>query len=90
MVCLWSSAPLMRIMPALILGNVAFASHHVVILNEYFPMTWALLFGCAVGAGGAIWCVMFERQRTLMGAWISHVIADLGIMTIGYKILMQS
>jgi len=75
------------IMPALILGSAAFASHHVVILSEYFPMTWALLFGTGVGIGGAIWCMMFERQRTVMGAWVSHLIVDFAIMTIGYGIL---
>jgi len=80
---------LMGIMPALILGNAAFASHHVVILSEYFPVTWALLFSAAVGIGGALWCVMFEKQRTLTGAWVSHAIVDFAIMTIGYGILAK-
>ena len=71
----------------IVFGSSAFASHHIVIVAQYFPIGWAVLMGAAVGLGGAIWCIMYERQGTLTGAWVSHMLADLGIMAIGYRLL---
>ena len=77
----------LTITAAVFLGGIAFAAHHVVVLTQYFPLFWAFVFGGAVGFGGIIWSLMLEKQRTLVGAWISHMIVDFGIMTIGYQIL---
>jgi len=73
--------------PAAVLSALAFASHHVVILSQYFPLPIALLFGFAVALGGYMWCLMYERQRSLVGVWVSHVILDLVIFWIGYRML---
>jgi membrane protease YdiL (CAAX protease family) len=78
---------LTSLQPAAILGSLAFASHHVVILGQYFTWPIALLFGLAVAAGGYMWCLMYERQRTLVGVWVSHVILDLLIFWVGYRML---
>ena len=69
------------------LAGVAFAAHHVVITTQFFPMSWGLLIGAFVGVAGVIWSVMYARQQTIMGVWVSHIIADLGIMFIGYNLL---
>lgn len=69
------------------LSALAFASHHVIILKEYFPWGWALFFGFSVALGGVIWNIHYERERTLAGAWISHMMVDLAIMAVGYMIL---
>ena len=37
--------------------------------------------------GGVLWCLMYARQQTIVGIWVSHIIADLGIMAIGYNLL---
>lgn len=67
-----------------LLSACAFASHHVVILREYFPFSWALFFGGSVAIGGILWNFMYERQRTLVGAWVSHMLVDIGLLSIGY------
>ena len=72
---------------ASLLSALAFASHHVVILDEYFPTPWAFFFGASVAVGGVLWNFLYETQRTLAGAWVSHMIIDLGIMAIGYVLL---
>jgi hypothetical protein len=72
---------------AYLLAGVAFAAHHVVITTQFFPMSWGLLIGAFVGVAGVIWSVMYARQQTIMGVWVSHIIADLGIMFIGYNLL---
>ncbi len=68
-------------------SGAAFAAHHVVITGVYFGWGWGVVFGAAVGLGGVLWSIMYERQRTLTGAWISHVIVDLAIMAVGHRAL---
>ena len=69
------------------IASLAFASHHLVVLSEYFPPGWTALLGACVAVGGGVWCLMYERQRTLTGAWISHVVVDLAILWVGYRLL---
>lgn len=81
---------LRRILPgwrAHALAGAAFAAHHVVVTTQFFPIEWGLCFGVAVGLGGAVMSVLYERQRSLAGAWTCHLVADLGIMGIGYGLL---
>ena len=69
------------------LAAAAFAAHHVVVVTQFFPLGEALGFGVAVGLGGVIMSLLYERQRTLCGAWVCHLVVDLGIMGIGYGLL---
>jgi membrane protease YdiL (CAAX protease family) len=69
------------------LAGAAFAAHHVVVVTQFFPLMEALSFGVAVGLGGVIMSLLYERQRTLAGAWVCHLVVDLGIMGIGYGLL---
>ncbi|HOB98978.1 MAG TPA: CPBP family glutamic-type intramembrane protease [Verrucomicrobiota bacterium] len=68
-------------------AGAAFAAHHVVITGVYFGWGWGVVFGAGVGLGGVLWSMMYERQGTLTGAWISHVIVDLAIMAVGHRAL---
>ena len=70
-----------------ILAGAAFASHHVVIASQFFGLGWGLFIGATVATGGIIWSVMYSRQRTLAGPWLSHITVDLGIEAIGHSIL---
>ena len=69
------------------LAGASFAAHHIVVTTQYFPPAWGVLFGGLAGVGGIFWSVMYEKQRTLAGAWICHVVVDLGILSIGHKVL---
>ena len=69
------------------IAGVSFAAHHVVIATQFFPVLWGFLFGGLAGVGGIIWSVMYDKQKTLVGAWLCHLIVDLGIMAIGHNIL---
>ena len=68
-------------------GSVAFASHHVVVTAQFFPLGFALFLSACVAIGGLLWCWLYHTQRTLAGAWVSHLIADVGLMTVGYLLL---
>lgn len=81
---------LRRILPgwrAHALAGAAFAAHHMVVATQFFPLGWGLLLGASVGLGGAVMSVLYERQRSLAGAWTCHLVADLSIMGIGYGLL---
>lgn len=71
------------------LSALFFASHHLVVLTEYVPLFYATCFSLAVAAGGWIWAIMYERQRSLIGAWISHMLVDIVIMTVGYFLIFS-
>lgn len=78
---------LRRLLPAagsLALAAAAFASHHVVVLAQFFPLAWAFALGAGVGIGGALWSWMYARQNSLAGAWLSHMLIDVAILWIGW------
>lgn len=72
-----------------LIASIAFASHHYVILSQFFPPLLTLFFGTMVGAGGAWWCYVYKKTGTLFGAWISHAMIDAAIMLIGYMLIFQ-
>jgi membrane protease YdiL (CAAX protease family) len=72
---------------ALVLSAIAFGSHHVVVTAQYFPLPWGFALGGLVAAGGAMWSLLLDRQRTIVGAWLSHMIIDLAVMWVGYRLL---
>lgn len=83
---------LRRIIPGFLphlIAGISFAAHHVVIGAQFFSLFLGILLGIVVCAGGVLWSMMYERQKTILGAWISHMIVDLGIMYIGYRLLFR-
>lgn len=66
-----------------------FASHHVVLLTQFFPFGLALALGACVGIGGAFWSWQANRYNSLLGPWCSHMLADLGLMWVGWQVLQH-
>jgi membrane protease YdiL (CAAX protease family) len=71
------------------IAAVAFGGHHLVITLQFFPPALAGLFTICVVAGGFIWTLMYERQGTLIGCWISHFCVDVFLMIIGFQLIME-
>ncbi|HTQ79622.1 MAG TPA: CPBP family intramembrane glutamic endopeptidase [Thermoanaerobaculia bacterium] len=69
------------------LAGAAFAAHHMVVTTQFFPGAAGLMLGAAVGIGGVIMSLLYERQGTVAGAWLCHLVVDLGIMGIGHGML---
>lgn len=80
-----ASVPLAHLVAA-----VGFASHHVVILSQFFPFGWALFLGGCVATGGFAWSWLYHRYNSLWGAWLSHMIIDLGLMWVGWEVLQKA
>jgi hypothetical protein len=74
---------------AVAISSVWFAAHHVLVLGKYFgwdsPATW--LFSAGVAIGGAVWAIVYQRSKSLLGPWVSHVLVDAAIFSIGYDLM---
>ena len=71
-----------------VISSIGFAAHHVIVLGFFFGWNspWTYLISVSIAVGGAVWAWMYERDRTLWSAWVSHAIVDAGIFTLGYFI----
>jgi len=72
------------------LAGAAFAAHHVVVASVYFGLGWGFALGACVAIGGIVWSLLYEKQGTLTGAWVSHMIVDAGLMAIGHRLIFGS
>ncbi len=73
--------------PAHILAGIAFSLHHIVICSHYFSLFWGVVLGAFVGLGGMIWSLLYVRHGHFWGAWLSHIIVDLVLVSIGYQLI---
>lgn len=78
--------------PAIIISGLAFMAHHVILLSHFFGglTLFTLLLSSAIAIGGMIWAWQYEKSRSLIGPWISHLFIDAGIFAIGYTILSEA
>lgn len=72
---------------AVIASGAAFSLHHMFILAPFVPLPLAIIGGAAVGAVGSLWAYMYYRRGNLAAAWISHIIADLAIISVMYHFI---
>lgn len=79
----------MRAPAAIVVSSLVFMAHHVIVVGVYLPGAWALaaLVSLAVAMGGAVWAWLYETTGSLYGPWVSHLIVDAAIMTIGYDMI---
>lgn len=75
--------------PAILLAALGFMAHHVILVAVYTGWTWptGAVFSLAVAAGGAYWCWLYERSGSLAGPWLSHVLVDVALFTVGWLLL---
>lgn len=67
-------------------ASVGFAAHHVLVVYAYFGdqnWPWIVFFSISVAVGGAAWCWMFHRYNSLFAPWVSHLLVDAALLTIG-------
>ena len=73
---------------AIIISSLGFMSHHVIVIHQFLDNGWqvTLFFSLCVATGGVLWAWLYNKYKTLYGAWVSHLMVDLGIMYIGYDL----
>jgi membrane protease YdiL (CAAX protease family) len=73
---------------AILVSSLGFMSHHVLVLATYFGWlsgaTWG--FSLAVALGGVFWAWLYQRSDSLVGPWLSHLLIDAAIFTIGFNL----
>ena len=71
-----------------LISSLGFMAHHVILLNYYLGWSW-MTFLCSAGVaiGGMYWAWLYEKSKTLLWPWISHMIVDAGIFLLGYFLI---
>jgi membrane protease YdiL (CAAX protease family) len=73
---------------AMILSSLAFTAHHVLVVGQllggYGVATW--LASLTITIAGMIWAWSYHRSNSLFGSWVSHALADAGLLWMGYQI----
>jgi membrane protease YdiL (CAAX protease family) len=75
---------------AAVLSSMGFMAHHVIILGRFFPgQFWNAVapFSLCIAGGGMVWAWLFHRTGSIASPWLSHLIVDAAVMTVGYDLL---
>lgn len=72
-----------------IVAGLAFTLHHFTVTVHYFDLSFGLILGLGVWAAGVIWSYVYIKERSLLGVWISHIIVDVALISIGFKALQH-
>jgi uncharacterized protein len=79
---------------ALTLASLAFASHHWIVVDSYLggAHRWSVTLPVTllIAATGAFWGWLFGRYRSLLAPWLSHLLVDAAVMTVGWAMLWGS
>jgi membrane protease YdiL (CAAX protease family) len=70
-----------------VLGGIGFGLHHYFTLIVYFSLPITLFFTFATMVAGALWSWMRCRGVSLVDCYISHLIADVALLWIGWQLL---
>ena len=83
---------LVPVIAAIVISSLGFMAHHTLVVGIYFDGLSAMtvLLSAAVAIGGAIWAWLYQRTGSLVGAWICHVMVDVGIMAVGYDLVFRA
>jgi len=79
--------------PATALSSLAFMAHHVIVIlayvgSAYWPL--AIIASAMIALSGAAWAWLYEKTGGLLAPWVSHVLADIAVMTVGVHLLRAS
>jgi hypothetical protein len=74
----------LRPLAAHLIGGLAFAGHHIVVLWVYTGPWAGIALGLVVGGAGVCWSLLHQRHGSLLGAWLAHVCCDIAIMILGW------
>jgi len=64
-----------------------FTAHHVIALRLQFGWAVTLLASLGIFINGAVWSFTYLRYRSIWPGYLSHVVVDLVILGLGWKLL---
>lgn len=78
-----------KLSTAVVVSSLGFMAHHVLVVAYFFgwanPLTYFLSLSVAVG--GAVWAVLYHKSDNMLGPWISHLLVDAAIFTVGFDVV---
>lgn len=80
-------ASMMLPVPAVVLSALFFTLHHIVVLAAYFPAWLAAIGSLGVFIGGCAWSWCYLRFGSVWPGYVGHVIVDVAILAIGWRLL---
>ena len=72
---------------AILLSAAIFTVHHVIAVSRYLSPGHTALASAGVFCGGVIWARLYHRYRSIWPGWISHVLADVAVFAVGWRLL---
>jgi membrane protease YdiL (CAAX protease family) len=76
--------------PAVVLSGLIFTAHHVIVVKAYFPWSITLLASLGVLMGGLAWSWCYAKYQSVWPGYLSHILADVAIYIIGWRLLFGS
>ncbi len=73
---------------AVFAAALLFTLHHVVALAAYFDLRTTALAALGVFLGATIWSWCYWRFRSVWPGYLSHALADIAILAIGYSLIL--
>jgi membrane protease YdiL (CAAX protease family) len=77
----------LAMIPAAVVSSIAFASHHYLVLSQFFSWPLVILMGTLVGGAGFVWCLLYSKTKSLLPSWLSHACVDMVVMGLGYVLV---
>jgi membrane protease YdiL (CAAX protease family) len=68
-----------------LVAALAFTSHHIIVTTQFFSLGFALFTCAGVFTGGLIWSHLYQRQKSILGTWVCHILVDLAIFAVAWK-----
>jgi membrane protease YdiL (CAAX protease family) len=76
---------------AVVFSALAFTGHHVIVVKAYLPpeiQSWGIwVFPAFVFVAGVVWSISYGKFQSLWPNWVSHLMADVAILWIGYRLV---
>jgi membrane protease YdiL (CAAX protease family) len=72
---------------AVIASAAIFTAHHIIAVSQYLDPVLAALASAGVFGGGLVWSWLYLRYRSVWPCWLSHVLADIAVFGIGWRLL---
>ena len=79
---------------ALTLAGLAFAAHHWIVVDSFLGgehrLAVTLPLTLSVAVGGVWWGWLFQRHRSLLAPWLSHLLVDGALMAVGWQLVKHA
>lgn len=72
---------------AMVLGNLAFTSHHIIVLSQFLSPLLTVLGSLGVFVAGLLWSLLYRKTGSLAASWVSHALADAAIFAAAYALI---